>query len=245
MASPDLAWAPCQGPAAEARVQLEGLRGHSLDEDRTFHVAQLPPVQVAIGPVPLRPAEENVARSLHHPLALHYAFAGVLELALGEGVLEHRCGWFFDLQEQWVAIVATLEQDDECAGSPAADADHMPGHVDQLDALQQVPAVNLQRGPIRLELTVDDVHELVGGYSVHALELTRPNHDRGLADGPIATVDNFAKLRECLQAVACVCLSSVLRGQPLCLRNLLGILLLGHSWRGSAKFRRIASYSRS
>src|SRR4051794_19671377 len=39
---------PREGPPARARVELEVGGKHRLDDDRRLHVAQLPPIQVAI-----------------------------------------------------------------------------------------------------------------------------------------------------------------------------------------------------
>ena len=45
--------------------------------------------------------------------------------------------------------------------------DDLAGHVDDLEPLEQVAPVVLQRRPVRAELVVDRVLDLVGGDAVH------------------------------------------------------------------------------
>jgi hypothetical protein len=66
---------------------------------------------------------------------------GLVIPALRQVVLEHRPGRLLHLQEQRVLLVAALQQHDERARADAADADDLARHVDDLEALQQVPAV--------------------------------------------------------------------------------------------------------
>ena len=100
------------------------------------------------------------------PLALDDALAGLVVAALGQVVLQHRRGGFLDLEEQRVVLVAALQQDDERAGADAADADDLAGHVDELEALQQLAPIVRQGRPVRAELVVDQPAELVGGQAV-------------------------------------------------------------------------------
>src|SRR3954467_6796410 len=95
------------------------------------------------------PAKEDVAGGLHHALALYDALTVLLEAALGQVLLEHRGCRFLDLQEQRVLVVAALQQDDEGAGSYTSDTYHLPCHVDDLEAFEEVSPVGLQRGSIR------------------------------------------------------------------------------------------------
>ncbi len=81
-------------------------------------------------------------------------------------VLEHRGRRLLDLQEQWVLLIAPLEQDDERARADAADTDDLASHVDDLEPLQQVAPIVLQRGSVGAELLVDHVLQLVGGDAV-------------------------------------------------------------------------------
>jgi len=55
--------------------------------------------------------------------------------ALAQVRFQNRCRRLLDLQEERVLRVAPLEQDDECPGTDAADADHLAGHVHHLEAL--------------------------------------------------------------------------------------------------------------
>ena len=80
--------------------------------------------------------------------------------ALREVVLEHRRGRLLDLQEQRVLLVAALEQHDERPGADAADTDDLAGDVDDLEPLQQMAPVVLQRRAVGAELVVDRVLDL-------------------------------------------------------------------------------------
>ena len=97
--------------------------------------------------------------------------------------------------------VASLQQHDERPGPDAADADDLAGHVHDLEALQQVPPVILQGGPVGAELLVDRRHELAGGQAVGGGQVTRRDHDRRLADDPVVPIDQLAELGQRLQAV--------------------------------------------
>ena len=113
--------------------------------------------------VAFRPAEEDVARGLHHSLALDHSFAGLAVAALRQVVLQHRRGRLLDLQEQRVVLVSTLQQHDERPRPDAADAHDLAGHVDDLEPLEQVAAIVLQRLAVGAELLVDHVLQLVDG----------------------------------------------------------------------------------
>ncbi len=128
-------------------------------------------------------------------------------------------------------LVAALQQDDEGPGADAAHADHLAGHVDDLEALQQVAAVLLQGGPVGPELLVDHVLELVGRVAVHGLQVAGGDDHRWLAHDPVAAVDHLAELRQGLQAVAGVRLLGVLAGELLALLGLCGFLLVPRSAR--------------
>ena len=149
----------------------------------------------------------------------------------GQVVLEHRAGRLLDLQEQRVLLVASLEQDDEGARADAADADHLARHVDDLELLEQVAPVALQRRPVGAELGMDVVLELIRGEAVGAeVELAQRDDDRRLADDAVLAVDDLGELGERLQAVARVRLGGDLLGAP---RGGLGRLLLRLALLGS------------
>ena len=71
-----------------------------------------------------------------------------------------------DLQEQWVLLIAPLEQDDECSRADAADAHDLASDVDDLEPLEQVSPIVLQGGPVGAELLADRLLQLVGGQTV-------------------------------------------------------------------------------
>ena len=93
----------------------------------------------------VHPAEQDVARRLHQPLAGDHALAVVLVLALAEVRLEHRRLRLLDLQEQRVVESRPSSRSDPAARAHAADADDLAGEVDHAELLEQVPTVLLQR----------------------------------------------------------------------------------------------------
>ena len=153
----------CQGQGSPAglRVERQCRRDHGLDEGRTLHVAQLAPVEVAIGIVGFRPAQEDVAHGLHESLALDHAFAGMLVAALRQVVFQDRRRRLLHLQEQRVVLISTLQQHDERPRPDTADAHDLVSHVDDLEPFEEEPAIVLQRLPVGLELLVDHVFQLV------------------------------------------------------------------------------------
>ena len=76
-------------------------------------------------------------------------------------ILEHRRRCLLDLEEQWIVLVTPLEQDDERARADTAHADDLARHIDDLEPLEQVTAVVLQRRPVGPELLVDRPLELL------------------------------------------------------------------------------------
>ena len=80
-------------PAAHSGEDLEAARENRVEVRRRLPVPQLADVEVALLAVEAlrvaNPAEEDVARRLHHPLALDHPLAVVVELALAEVRLEH------------------------------------------------------------------------------------------------------------------------------------------------------------
>src|SRR5215207_7687669 len=61
-----------QRPAAELSIEDQFVGRHALDVSRALHVPELAPVEVASFRA-AKPAEEDVARGLHQPLAGHDA----------------------------------------------------------------------------------------------------------------------------------------------------------------------------
>ena len=159
---------------------------------------------------PLVQPEVDVARGLHHPLALHDSFAGLVVAALGQVILQHRGGRFFDLQEQRVLLIAALQQHNERPRTDAANADDLAGCIDDLESFEQVPSIVLQRRAIGPELLMNRVSQLVSRHANVRREFTSWDDDGWLADDPVLAVDLLRQLREGLQAVAGVCLQRVL-----------------------------------
>src|SRR5664279_67398 len=169
-----------QGPPAQARIELQSGGGHGVHERGGLHVPQLPPVVVPVLLDALGPAQVDVAGGLHHPLSLDDPFPRVAVAALGQVVLQDRPGGLLHLQEQRVLRVAALLQHDERPGADAADADDLAGHVDDLEAFQQVPPVVLQRGPVLPELLVHGRLDLFGGQPPARGEVPGGHHPWGL-----------------------------------------------------------------
>ena len=98
-------------------------------------------------PRPL-PAQEDVAGGLHQPLAATTRWPWLAYLLAPTNRLSTDCLGLLDLQEQRVPVVAAEQQHDPAAGADAAHPDDLAGHVGELELLEQVPAVGLQRAPV-------------------------------------------------------------------------------------------------
>jgi hypothetical protein len=61
---------------------------------------------------------------------------------------QHRFLGFFRLQEQRVLVVSPEHQQNPGPRANTADPDHLPGHVDIVEVLHQVPPVGLQGAPV-------------------------------------------------------------------------------------------------
>src|SRR5215471_17314065 len=98
-----------QEEAADPAVELEALGQDRVEVDGRLPVPQLADEEVALGPVEgllrAQPAEEDVARGLHQPLADDHALSVVLVSTLAEVRLEHRSLRLLDLQEERVVGV--------------------------------------------------------------------------------------------------------------------------------------------
>src|SRR5262245_46878387 len=140
---------PGERLGAHLRVDPHPLRDHRLDLGRALHVAQLPDVEVAWPPVQAVldavPAQEDVAGRLHQALARHHTLAVVGIRALADEALEDRLLRLLHLQEQGILVVPAQEQPDPRARADAADADHLPGQMDETELLEQVSAIGLER----------------------------------------------------------------------------------------------------
>ena len=109
-------------------------------------------------------------------------------------------------------MIATLEQDDKCPGADTADTDDLASHVDDLEALEELPSIILQRLPVGAELVVNGAFELVDRQTDTRGELTKRDDDRRLTDDAVLAIHHFGKFRQGLQAVASVCLLGPLLG---------------------------------
>ena len=103
-------------------------------------ILQLADIEVPGLPVETRanvlPAEEDVARRLHHSLAGDDPLAGVGVLALPDEPLQDGRLRLLELQEQRIVVVDPEEEGDPCAGADASDPDDLAGQVDEPELFQ-------------------------------------------------------------------------------------------------------------
>ena len=149
-----------QSPTAELSVDREHLGVISLDQRGELHVTQLADIEMAaLGTE--HPAEEQIRRRLHQPLAHHHPLAVVgVDTLTGIG-FQHRGVGLLELQEQ--RIVGDGHHQGHHAQCPdAADADHFDSRVDQLVAIEQDTAVLCQGFAIWCETLTDHLY-VAGG----------------------------------------------------------------------------------
>ena len=187
---------------ADLAVDLEHLRLHHVDVRRELAVPELTNVEVArvvdrlAGAVP---AEEDVARGLHEPLALHDPAPVVLVHALADVGLEDRLLGLLDLEEQRIAVVATAEEHDPAPRPHAPDPDHLPGHVDDLVGLDERTAVRLEALAVARNHCCSSWRTFCGlGRGQQVLE---PDDQRRVARDADLAVDLGRELRQRAQAV--------------------------------------------
>ena len=116
---------------------------HRLEVRGDLPVPELADVEVALHAVDALgpdPAEEDVARRLEQPLALHDALSVVGVPALARVRLEHRRLRLLDLEEQRVGVVLAQHEHDPAPGTDAPDPDDLAGEVDEAIALQEAAA---------------------------------------------------------------------------------------------------------
>src|SRR5215207_6952216 len=143
-----------QRPAAEARIKGQILRRHALYLGRALHVSQLAPVEVA-SRWAAEPAEEDVARGLHEPLAGNDALSLVLVGTRRKVALKYRSSRLLDLEEQGVILVAALEQRDVGPGAHAANPNDLPCCIHKAVPVEQVAPIVLQGTLVGLQDGVD------------------------------------------------------------------------------------------
>ncbi|MNH00641.1 hypothetical protein D3C79_598410 [compost metagenome] len=187
-----------QGPAAQLAIlhEVAGLDHARGDVDAPLHVPQLAHVEVATPK--LAPAEEDVRRSLDHPLPPHHPPPLVAAVVFrGEIGGQHRGLRLFDLQEEGIVIVGAGQQDHPAAGAHAAHPHHLAGHVHDPVAAQQYASVLRQGGEIGLQQFAE---HLIDGLPVLGVGLA---DDEGVefAD-PVLIVHQIRHLAEHLQVVA-------------------------------------------
>ena len=204
---------PGQGPPAHLRVDRHARGDHLLDRRGPLPVLELAYVVVAIHPVGAGhagPAEEDVAFGLHQELPgddpLAVAAVGAAPAVSGQG---GGLG-FLGLQEQRLGPVPGVHQRDPAAGADTAHPDHLAGHLDQRELLQQVLAVGLQGALVfaqRLaDLLIDRTGLLIGE------DLLDRHDQRGVADDPPLPVGLGGQLALRLHAVGGVGLGDHLLG---------------------------------
>ena len=188
-------------PGAHPAPELHSLGSHPADVGGPFPVAQLADVEVAFVALQREPfpAEEDVARRLHQPLAANDAFALVGEFALAREWLEHGRPGFFDLQEQGVAT-SVDEQQDPCLGADAANADDLAREVDDPVLVEQVVAIGRERPRVEANHLAHAFEHGLPGSAVE--ELLNRGDQRRVADDPWLAVEHVAELVEGLMAVA-------------------------------------------
>ena len=148
-----------EGPATGAPVGGRPGRQRCLDCEGALPVLQLPAVEVARLAVETRsdvlPAEEDVARRLHQPLARDDPLAAVGVLALAHEPLQHGRLRFLELEEQRIGVVDPEEERDPGARADAPDSDDLAGEIDEPELLQQMAAIRLEGAAIRPDDAVD------------------------------------------------------------------------------------------
>ena len=142
-------------------------RGGERDQHRSdqvggrddLHVAVLAHVEVTAAEG--APTDEDVGGALHHALAGDDALA-VVGVGARVGVrLVDRGSGLLALQEQGIGPGASGEEHQVDDHAHAAHPDHLADHVDGSEAVEERPAVLLERGPVAPEKVVDDVALLV------------------------------------------------------------------------------------
>jgi hypothetical protein len=106
---------PREGPGADLAVGLERRRLHQLDFGRSLRVPELADIEVLGLPVDgddALPAEQDVGRGLHQPLAFDDALPVLIELACAQEGLEHRGLRLFELEKERVVLVAAEQEQD-------------------------------------------------------------------------------------------------------------------------------------
>src|SRR3954452_7774378 len=132
---------PSQCRAAEPGVRGHARRNHLVDLGRAFPIPELADVVVpglTVVPCDALPPEEDVAGCLHEPLPGDDALTVILVTALADESFEDGLLGFFRLQEQWITAISSQEEQDPGSGPDAADTHDLPGHVHELEVLEEL-----------------------------------------------------------------------------------------------------------
>ena len=131
---------------------------------------------------------------LRQPLPLDDALTLIGEGSLSEERLQHRVLRLLELEEERILVVPAQQQDDPRLRTHAADSDDLARDVRIAEALQQLPAVDLDRASVRLE----DVLQRLGQSPATARreELLNRDDQRRVADDASLAVDDLGQLGE-------------------------------------------------
>ena len=135
-----------QCPGANLGVLGHHARTEQLDHGPDLHVPELADVEMP-AELALRPAEEDVARRLHHSVPVHNPLAMIAVDALAGTRLQDRGPRLFDLEEQGI-LLAGHQQRHGAEGADAADPNYLDGDVLEFRAVDEHPPVFLHAFPI-------------------------------------------------------------------------------------------------
>jgi hypothetical protein len=184
-------------PATDLGVDRHSLRTHRLEVERAFRIPELPYVEV---PCPagelghLVPAEQDVARRLHEPLALDHPLPVVREPALLDEGLEHRRLGLLELEKEGVVLVPAEQEHDPGTGADAPHAHDLARRVHVPEPLEQTTAVSGKRAAVRAEDVLD--HLLQPPRLVRGQQLRDRHDQRGIAHDARLAVDDPGQPRE-------------------------------------------------
>src|SRR5664279_5766196 len=113
-----------------------------------------------------RPAQEDIACSLHDALALHHAETLMRIAALSARRLQHRPACFLDLKEEWIIVIGQKQR--EIAPRPyTAHSNNFYCTVLIVIALVQMSSIRLQR----LLIFLGEFHALLFEISSKFVEM--------------------------------------------------------------------------
>src|SRR4051812_39040189 len=138
---------PGERPPAGVGIARETLGVDRLQVRRGLAVPELANVEVprdAVGREEPAPAEEDVARGLHQPLAVHDAPAVLRGAAPAGERLEDRTLRLLRLEDERIVRIPAEEEDAPGARPDAPDADDLAGDVDEPVGAVEVAAVEGQ-----------------------------------------------------------------------------------------------------